>query len=278
MVRITRVFQKLLSVQGCSVKGLKFEDGSLILEISRRFRLLTCPRCGGKARGRASTRIRRWRQLAVWATEVLLEGEIRRMGCRKCDAVVTEAVPWARHGSDFTIQFEDAVALLAQQMNKTAVAAITGIAWVTVGTVCERVVVEKLDPDRLKSLRRISVDEISFRKRHKYLTVVTDHDSRRVIRVAEGKSSEVLKQFFAEIGQEACSRIEIVTMDMSAAFEKAVREVLPNAEIAFDHFHIAKLANEALDEVRRALMREAGDDAEREAVKGTTDFVQGLVR
>src|ERR1051325_3833775 len=85
MVRITRVFQKLLSVQGCSVKGLKFEDGSLILEISRRFRLLTCPRCGGKARGRESTRIRRWRHLAVWGTEVLLEGEIRRMWCRKCD-------------------------------------------------------------------------------------------------------------------------------------------------------------------------------------------------
>jgi transposase len=129
-------------------------------------------------------------------------------------------------------------------------------------------VAEKLDPERLKSLRRIGVDEISFRKRHRYLTVVTDHDSRRVIWVAEGKSSEVLKSFFELIGREACDRIEIVTMDMSAAYRKAVLETLPDATIVFDHFHIAKLANEALNEVRRELVRNAEDKDQAANIKG----------
>ena len=207
--------------------------------------------------------------MAIWGNEVWLEGEIRRLKCKKCAAVVTESVPWARHDSDFTRPFEDVVALLAQQASKTAVMKLTGIAWVTVGKIAERVVAEKLDPVRFEDLRRIGVDEISFRRRHRYLTVVTDHDSRRVIWAAEGKSSEVLKSFFELIGLEACERLEIVTMDMSAAYQKAVRESLPNAKIVFDHFHIAKLANEALNEVRRTLMREASDRDSKAQIKGT---------
>ncbi len=198
-----------------------------------------------------------------------MEGEIRRLRCKKCNVVVTEAVPWARHGSDFTKPFEDVVALLAQQTNVTAVARLTGISWVTVGAIAERVVSENLDPNRFDGLRRIAVDEISFRKRHRYLTVVTDHDKRRVIWVAEGKSADVFKRFFTEIGADACEHIEIATMDMSAAYRKAAAENLPNAQIVFDHFHIAKLANEALNEVRRELMRNADNPDAKKAIKGT---------
>jgi transposase len=84
--------------------------------------------------------------MAIWGNEVWIEAEIRRLRCRKCDDVVTEAVPWARHESKFTRPFEDAVALLAQKTDKTAVAELTGIAWETVGAIAARVVAEKLDP------------------------------------------------------------------------------------------------------------------------------------
>lgn len=266
-MRVTSLFNRLLGLQGLRVQTVRFTDRLLVLGVRRRFRLLRCPRCGRRRRGRESTSIRRWRHLAVWGLEVVLEGEVRRLHCRACDAVVTEDVPWARHGSDFTKPFEDAVALLAQQTNRTAVAELTGVAWTTVGNIAARVVEEHLDSRRFETLRRIGVDEISFRKRHKYLTVVTDHDTRRVVWVAEGKSSDVLGGFFRSLGADACAKIEIVTIDMSAAFERAVREHLPNAEIAFDHFHVAKLANEALNEVRRELQRNADDDAA--AIKGT---------
>jgi len=268
-VRVTTLLNSLLNLQGLRVRGVRIEDGTMVLSVHRTFGLLTCPRCGRRKRGRESRRVRRWRHLALWGHEVWLEGEIRRLKCRKCAAVVTEAVPWARHDSEFTRPFEDVVALLAQQTDKTAVMKLTGIAWVTVGRIAERVVAEKLDAVRFADLRRIGVDEISFRKRHRYLTVVTDHDRRRVIWVAEGKSSEVLKGFFEQIGREACECIEIVTMDMSAAYRKAVSESLPEAQIVFDHFHIAKLANEALNEVRRQLMRDAVDQEAKAAVKGT---------
>jgi transposase len=256
-MRVTTLLNKLINLQGLWICGAHFAEGAMVLPIRRTFQLLTCPRCRHRKRGRESTQLRRWRHMSIWGMEVWLEGEIRRMRCGSCKAVVTEAVPWARHNSDFTRPFEDAVALLAQETSKTAVAELTGIAWETVGKIAERIVVEKLDPSRLSGGIRIGVDEISFRKRHRYLTVVTDHDRGRVVWVAEGKSSAVLKNFFTEIGREACERIEVVTMDMSAAYRKAVTEAVPNAQIVFDHFHLANLANEALNEVRRGLVRSA---------------------
>jgi len=268
-VRVTTLLNKLINLQGLRVTGLHFEDGAMIISIARTFKLLTCPQCGRRKRGRESRRVRRWRHTGIWGNDVWLEGEIRRLRCAKCTAVMTEAVPWARHDSEFTRIFEDAVALLAQQTNKTAVARLTGISWETVGNIAGRVVIEHLDPNRFEGLRRIGVDEISFRKRHRYLTVVTDHDHRKVIWVAEGKSSEVLKSFFDQIGPKACEAIEIATIDMSAAYRKAILEKLPNAKIVFDHFHIAKLANEALNEVRRELVRNAEDKEQKKAIKGT---------
>jgi transposase len=258
-VRVTTLFNKLLNLQGLRVVGFRFDGDDLILSVHPRFRRLTCPHCGESCSGRASTSRRSWRHLGIWGHRVWLEGPIRRLRCQTCDRTVTESVPWARHGSDFTRPFEDAVGLMAQRTDQTAVSQLFGISWVTVGNIAERLVDELLDPGRLSNLRRIGVDEISFRKRHRYLTVVTNHDTGNVVWVCEGKTSDVLKGFFASLGPDVCSAIEIVTMDMSQAYQKAVRETLPNATIAFDHFHVAKLANEALNEVRRELVREARD-------------------
>lgn len=264
-MRVTTLLKRLLNLQGLRVTGVRFEGDAMFIAIHRTFRKLTCPHCGCSKTGRESKGVRAWRHLGVWGKKVFLEGEIRRLRCDACDRTVTEAVPWARHGSDFTRAFEDAVGLMAQKLDKTAVATLFGIAWVTVGKIAERVVAELLDPERLRGLRRIGVDEISFRKRHRYLTVVTDHATGRVVWVAEGRSSAVLKGFFEGLGPEACAAIEIVTMDMSAAYRKAVQEAVPDAQIAYDHFHIAQLAHKALNEVRCGLARDAKNAGSEEA-------------
>lgn len=256
-MRVTTLFNKLLNLQGLWVSGFAFEEDDLVLSVKPRRRRLTCPCCGRSQSSKRKAKRRRWHHLGIWGRKVWIEAPIRRYHCRTCKKTVTESVPWARHDSDFTRPFEDAVGLMAQRTDHTAVSQLFGIAWVTVGSIAERLVDEFLDPDRLANLRLIGVDEVSFRKRHRYLTVVTDHDTGKVIWVAEGKSSDVLKSFFKSLKPEVCNAIEIVTMDMSQAYQKAVRENLPNATIAFDHFHISKLANEALNEVRRELVREA---------------------
>lgn len=267
-MRIQTFLNRLLHLPGLWVRGVRFEGDRLIIPIRRRFRLLTCPVCGTQVRGRFEEKLRQWRHLALWGLPTYLEGAIRRLRCPKCRRVRTEQVPWARHDSDFTRPFEDVVAALAQRLNQSAVAKMAGIAWPTVGNIARRLVQEKLDPNRFDNLRRIGVDEISYRRHHKYLTVVVNHDTGSVVWSAEGKSSKTLHRFFELLGPERLKSLEIVSMDMSAAYQKAVREALPHAEVVFDRFHVARLAQQALEEVRRDQMREL-EAEERKALKGS---------
>jgi transposase len=273
-MRITTFLNRTIGLVGLWVKGMQFEkplgkEGEVVvIEIRRRFQLLTCPECGAQVRGRFEEKKRRWRHVGFWGHRTYLEGPIRRLRCPECRAVRTEEVPWARPGSWFTRAFEDAVGLLAQQLNHTAVAELTGISWATVGSIAERLVDENLHEDRFEDLRRIGVDEISYRKHHKYLTVVVDHDRDRVIWVGEGKSSETLAMFFEELGPERTECLEQASIDMSAGYEKCIRLYAPQAEIVFDRFHVARLANDAVTEVRREEARKL-EPSERATLKGT---------
>ena len=254
-MRVTTLLNKLLRLPGLRVKSVQISDSSLVIRIARTFRLLTCPLCGTRVRGRHSQTTRSWRHLAIWGYSVFLEGTIRRLRCPSCETVVTEAVPWARHDSRFTRRFEDTVGALAQALPHTAVAEMLRIAWATVGAIAKRLVDEHLDPDRFAGLRRIGVDEISYRRHHRYITVVIDHDTGRVLWAGKGKSSEVLGLFFDQLTTEQLRAIEVISMDMSGAFIKGASERIPEAKIAFDKFHLVRLAIKALDKVRRDTMR-----------------------
>jgi len=175
--------------------------------------------------------------------------------------------PWARVGSLFTRAFEDEVTWFVQHTDKSTTAEYFGISWETVGRIAERVAAEKLDPSLLKDLRIIGVDEICYGRPLKYLTVVVNHLTGRVVWSGPGQSSATLGGFFIALGATGRSTIEVVTMDMDAAFEKAVRDHLPKAEIVFDRFHVVQLVNRAVDEVRRSEMR-ASDPEERKRLKG----------
>lgn len=255
-MRATTLLNKLIRLPGLSINGLSFEDGAMVLTFRRTFQLLTCPACDTRVRGRLSTKIRRWRHLGWGGVTIYLEGPIRRLRCPHCQSVATERVPWARPGSTFTRPFEDVVAFLAQRLSHTAVVELTGVDWQTVGRIARRLVAEKLDGRRFDNLRRIGVDEIAYRRNHKYLTVVVNHDTGDVVWAAEGKSSETLGAFFEQLGPDRLKMLEVVSIDLSAAYQKALRESVPNAQIVFDKFHVARLAQKALDEVRRALVRE----------------------
>jgi transposase len=213
--------------------------------------------------------LRWWLHLPFGATPVRLAYAPRRVDCRQC-GVRTEKLPWGEAGSRFTSAFEEMVAYLAQITDTTHVARLMGISWSTVGSIVARVVARHLPAQRLASLRLIGIDEFSFRKRHHYLTIVVDHERRRIVWAAEGRKAETLAPFFELLGPEACAAIELVSIDLAGSYQKAVRDNLPNAEIVFDRFHVQRLASDAVDEVRRALVRELADSPEEAAaVKNT---------
>jgi transposase len=204
---------------------------------------------------------------------VELRYDLRRVDCTRC-GVRTELVPWAEPDSMFTRPFEHQVGYLAQRMDKTAIVELMGIAWYTVGSIAERVVKRLSPADRLTGLRVIGVDELSYRKHHKYVTIITDHDTGKVVWAHEGKSAATLDAFFAELGKERCAQLSTVTMDLSQAYIASVKTNAPQAQVVFDRFHVQKLAHDALDEVRRALVAKHTEPDQRRALKKTRFVLQ----
>jgi transposase len=255
-MRTTTMFRQILGIVQLFVDDVWFEPEGLILSVRPRWRRPRCVKCGRRGPGYDTLPTRRWRHLSLGKLKIWLEYAPRRVNCSHCGTCRVEQVPWAAHGSRFTRDFEELVAYLAQVTDITHVTKMVGVAWSTVGHIVERVVSKRLDSTRLDNLRRIGVDEFSYRKRHRYLTTVVDHDARRVIWAAPGRSAETLSAFFELLGLERCSKIESVTIDMSGGYQKAIQEYLPNAQIVFDRFHVQQLATNAVDEVRREQLRE----------------------
>ena len=110
-----------------------------------------------------------------------------------------EAVSWASSRSVFTASVEELTAYLAQVTDRTTVGRVLGISWQAVGSIVERVVARRLDESRCDGLRRIGIDEFSYRKRHHYLTIVVDHDRQRVVWVGKGRSAKTLETFFGRL-------------------------------------------------------------------------------
>lgn len=247
-MRVTTAFNRLLVLPGASVADVAFTDEGVVVGLRRRARLHRCP-CGHKVAGRYDRSRRRWRHLDLAIARVWLEAELARIWCPRCRRVRTEDVPWARPGARHSRDFEDIVAWLAQRMDKTSLSRLMRCSWAAVHRIVSHVVTERLSPGRLEDLYRIGVDEISYKRGHRYLSVVTDHDTGRVVWVGTGRSVATLQDFYAELGPERCEQLEAVTMDGAAAYIGATRTMAPNATICFDAFHVIKWANEALDGV-----------------------------
>ena len=268
-MRVTTVLRRLLGVTGLLVDGVAFEAEGLVVAVRPRWRRPRCGGCGRRAPGYDRRPVRRWRHLGLGVTRIWLAYAPRRVACPRCGCVRTEAVPWAEAGSRFTRDFEELVAYLAQVSDKTQVTKLMGITWRTVGAIVERVVARCLDEGRLKDLRRIGIDEFSYRKRHRYLTTVVDHDRRRVVWAGEGRSAESLGAFFEVLGPERAAALELVTIDLAGGYRKAVETWAPQAVVVYDRFHVQRLASDALDEVRRAQVRFVGGTEKGRAIKGT---------
>ncbi len=266
-MRLTTVLRRLIAVTSIFVRGCEFTDGGIILDVRPTWRKPRCSCCQRRCSGYDTQASRLWRHLGLGSVRIWLRYAPRRARCRRCNVTRVEHLPWASPNTGFTMAFEEMCAYLAQITDWTSVTKLLGIDWRTVGVIIGRVVDRELDPSRLEGLRRIGVDEFSYRKRHRYITIVVDHDSRRVVWAGEGKGAKALTRFFAQIGPEACRQLETVTMDMSAGYRRAVLDHAPQATIVFDRFHVQKLAGEALDQVRRQVVREADDSEFARAIK-----------
>lgn len=246
----------------------RFENGRTVFRIDQDPTTFQCSHCGSRAVKRKGTVRRVWNTLPVGFRPTLIEWFVQRVLCLACGVVRQVKIPFADPDRRYTRGFERYVLELSRHMTMWDVARHLGISWHTVKEIQKRYLRKRFSCPTLKTLRRIAIDEISVGRGHRYLTVVLDLFSGAVVFVGEGKGADALGPFWKRL---KCSRarIEAVAMDMSQAYIAAVSSNLPGATIVFDHFHVIKLMNEKLTELRRDLYREATDLLRKNVLKGT---------
>jgi transposase len=209
--------------------------------------------------------------LDLGTVPVFLEAEAPRVSCPE-HGVVVAAVPWARHDARFTRAFEDQAAWLATHTSRTTVSELLRVAWRTVGGMIARVVSEaEAAVDGLAGLRRIGIDEISYRKGQRYLTVVVDHDRPRLVWASAGRDEATLSAFFERLGPQRCKAIRLVSADAAPWIANVVKRYCPQARVCLDPFHVVSWATDALDQIRRQVWnaaRRAGQSGLAHELKG----------
>jgi len=256
-VQSKRVWARVLGVEHTVVEQVEFdEDADAIVAAVRpaRRQRRRCGICGRRSPGfdQGEGR-RRWRALDLGVVRGFLEADAPRVACHQ-HGVVVARVPWARHDSGFTRAFEDTAAWLAVHTSRVAVAELLRVAWRTVGRIVARVGKEaetSTGTDRLVGLRRIGIDEISHKRGHRYLTVVVDHDSGRLVWAAPGHDEATLERFFDLLGEARSAQLTLVSADAAGWIAGVVARRCPAAALCLDPFHIVRWATDALDQVRR---------------------------
>lgn len=259
------IWKRTLTAENTVVEGVRIDENEQCVVVSVRpdaRRRQRCGRCRRPAvwfdagRGR-----RRWRDLDHGVMRVFLEADAPRVACRRHGVTVT-AVPWARHGAGHTHAFDQQAAWMASECSKSATAQLMRTSWRTVGNIVERFVADRdRHTDRLNGLRRIGIDEISHRKGQKYMTVVVDHDTAKVVWMADGHGKDVLHRFFDQLGVDRATRLTHISADGAAWIAQVLAERAADAVRVMDPFHVIAWATDALDAERRASWNRARHQA-----------------
>ncbi len=229
------------------------------------------PRCGqcGRPTGRTKGRLpqRLWRDLKIRDRPLILAYSPRRVVCPDC-GVRVERVPWAERYSRVTKKLAREVAELSRRADLSTVAWQYGLNWKTVAGIIHRVVAWGLARRRRRPLHVVGLDEVSRKRGHHYLTLVYDLERGELVWVGKDRSTAAVEAFFTELGPRRCKYLQVVSLDMWRPYIQAVRAYARQAEIVFDRFHVVRHLNEAVDEVRRSLVRKLARDPTRALVKG----------
>ncbi len=245
----------------------KYIAGGIVITAERKPKTYCCVACDSENVGRQGFVTRTFRALPIGNMPVTLEVRIPRLACRDCGVVRQAAVGFAEPRRTYTKAFARYILDLSRNMTIKAVAQHLGVGWDTVKEIQKKDLKKRFAKPRLKHIKQIAIDEISVGKGHQYVTIVMDLKTGAVVHVGKGKGGDALLPFWRRL-RAARAKIEAVAIDMSQAYIAAVEKHLPHATLVFDRFHVIKLFNEKLSNLRRDLHRQLADTMQKDVLKG----------
>ena len=254
-------------VRGYQYNRTDYREGAVTFTISQPRESYRCSQCGSKDVIGRGGHDRRFRTLPIGGKPVYLSFWVPRVECRDCDSIRRVKIGFAEERVSYTRAFERYALELSRYMTIKDVACHLQISWDVIKEIQKRNLRRRFGKPKLKHLKQIAIDEISIGKGHRYVTIVMDLESGAVVHVGEGKGGDALTAFWKRLRRSG-AKIQAVATDMSPAYIDAVCTHLPNATLVFDRFHVIKLYNEKLSELRRALYHQLEDTMQKKVLKG----------
>lgn len=255
-------------IRGYNYVRTEYSEGKIKFCILQNPDTICCPQCQEQNYICKGTVTRTFKATPLGTKEILIELPVQRIECLLCEKIHQVKVNFAKQMRGYTNAFERYVTDLCRMLPISDVAKLLKVSWGTIKDIEKRYLKKHYDKPRLKDITRIAIDEIYLGKKTKYVTLVMDLDTGAVVFVGDGKGADALAPFWKRL-RYSHAKIKAVAMDMGPAYIKAVKENLSDVPIIFDHFHVIKLYNEKLTELRRDLQREAEPGEGKEVLKGT---------
>jgi transposase len=259
---------RTFGVRGYRYVATQYQGGRTVFRIEQAPETLACPECRSRHVIRRGQCVREFRTVPIGSKPVFVRLAIPRVECRSCGVVRRVKVAFAQRRRTYTRAFERYALDLCRHMTIKDVANHLGVSWDVIKDIQKRYLSRRFAKPKLKKLKRIAIDEISIGRGQRYLTVVLDLDSGAVVFVGEHRGARALDPFWRRL-RAAHAKLEAVAMDMWQAYILAVHTYAPEAAIVFDRFHVIKLFNDKLSDLRRDLQREATELLHKQALKGT---------
>jgi len=245
-----------------------YVQGATVFRVRQNGDALCCGNCGGSNVMRQGVVVRRFRTLPIGRKAVWLELPVQRLWCATCNKTRQVKLAFADERRSYTHSFERYALDLSRHTTIQDVAQHLGVSWDVIKDIQKRYLTRRFARIPLKRLRQIAIDEICIGRGHRYLTVVLDLESGAVVFVGDGRGTASLEPFWKRL-RSSGARIRAVATDMSPAYILAVRDNLPKAVHVFDRFHVMKLFNDQLADLRREVQRCVEDVEHRRLLKGT---------
>ena len=258
----TGLLYHAFGIRGYEYVRTEYRGGQVIFAIDQECKTLRCAACGSRdvqPRGRVQ---RQFRSLPIGSRATSLVFPIPRVACRACGVIRQVEFTFADPRRTYTKAFERYALELSRSMTILDVARHLGVSWDVIKDIQKRDLSRRYAKPKLKNLHQIAIDEIAIAKGHRYVTVVLDLQSGAVVFVGDGKGADALKPFWKRL-RGSRAKIKAVAMDMSPAYHEAVSTHLSEATIVYDHFHVTKLFNDKLSDLRRWLYHRAEDEQKR---------------
>lgn len=246
--------------------NIKSKIVSIKVEPQKRYTPV-CHICNSPSKSIHSYHQRTVRDLNIFDAKTFIQYSYRKIRCHRC-GIVVEDLCLVQPDMRITRRLVKYIVALCKYMTIKEIARHLEIDCKTVKDIHKSYLLKKYSKEDIGYPKLLAVDEISLKKRHKYLTVIINLDSGRVLWIGEGRRYETLKEFFDSLTDKQKKEIQAIAMDMWDPYIKAVKECLPNASIVFDQFHVVKAFGKVIDKVRNTEYRKA-DKEGKEVIKGS---------